>query len=160
MIGGEALAVRAGLVSEAPVISSAGRNVKAPICTPIGVQIGAFTLRPALEMTGASDTNPARTASASPPIIPSWYAVMAPELLINSNWARHELTANLRGSFTSYEETKNLNRPDADLKVNGRIDVTTTTRIDLEARYLVATDNPGSPNIQANLLRLPIYTTL
>jgi hypothetical protein len=110
-------------------------------------------------MTGAYDTNPARTANSSPPIIPSWYNVMAPELLVNSNWARHELTANLRGSLTSYDETKDLNRPDADLKVNGRIDVTTTTRIDLEARYLVATDNPGSPNIQANLLRLPIYTT-
>jgi hypothetical protein len=123
---------------------------------PTGIQVGAFTLRPALELTGAYDTNPARTSTKTP----SWYAVMAPELLVNSNWARHELTANLRGGFTTYEETKDLNRPDADLKVNGRVDVTETSRIDLEARYLVGTDNPGSPNIQANLIRLPVYTTL
>ena len=123
---------------------------------PTGVQIGAFNLRPAVEVTGAYDTNAPRASLPTP----SAMSLFSPELLVNSNWARHELTANLRGTLTSYEETKDLNRPDFDGKVNGRIDVATDTRADFEARFLLGTENPGSPNIQANVVRIPIFTTL
>ena len=34
------------------------------------------------------------------------------------------------------------------------------TQITSQARLLVSTDNPGSPNVQAGLARYPIYTTL
>ncbi len=48
-------------------------------------------------------------------------------------------------------------RPDADaelavlqrLLVDGRVDITRDTRIDLGSRLRVGTDNPGSPNLQA-----------
>ena len=123
---------------------------------PTGIQAGAFILRPALELTTAYDTNAAREVTARP----SWYAVVAPELLINSNWTRHELTANLRGSYSEYANASDLNRPSVDAKVNGRIDVTPWTRIDLESRFLLGTDNPGSPNIQAGIAKLPIFTTI
>jgi hypothetical protein len=75
----------------------------------------------------------------------------------NSNWSRHELTADLRGSYTSYGAAPDLNRPNFDGKIDGRIDVTSLTRIDLESRLLIATDNPGSPNIQVGLARPPVY---
>ena len=123
---------------------------------PTGIQVGAFLMRPAIEATRAYDTNPARSSAATP----SWYTVIAPELQANSNWGRHEMTANLRGSYTTYDSVPSLNRPNVDAKVTGRVDVTTNTRLDLETRFLVATDNPGSPNIQADLAKLPIYTTL
>ena len=38
--------------------------------------------------------------------------------------------------------------------------MTSHTRVDLEGRFILGTDYPGSPNIQADLARLPIYTTL
>jgi hypothetical protein len=123
---------------------------------PIGIDAGSFLLRPAVEMIGGYDSNSARSATGKA----SWYAVLAPELLVNSNWSRHEVSANLRGSYTDYENASDLNRPSLDAKVNGRIDVTPFTRIDLEGRAIVGTDNPGSPNIQAGLARLPIYTTV
>jgi hypothetical protein len=123
---------------------------------PIGVQVGSFVLRPALEVTRGYDTN----ASRGTPPEHSWFWVVAPELQVNSNWARHELTANLRGSYITYDTAHSLDRPDVNAKVNGRIDVTSLTRIDLEGRLVVATDRPGSPNIQADLARLPIYQTL
>jgi len=123
---------------------------------PTGIDVGALVLRPAVEAIAGYDSNPARAAAARS----SWYAVMAPELLVNSNWSRHELTASLRGSYTDYENASDLNRPSLDARVNGRIDVTPLTRLDLEGRVLVGTDNPGSPNIQAGLARLPIYTTV
>jgi len=123
---------------------------------PIGIDAGTFLLRPAFELIGGYDSNPARSAAGKA----SWYAVLAPELLVNSNWSRHEVSANLRGSYTDYENASDLNRPSLDAKVNGRIDVTPITRVDLEGRVSVGTDNPGSPNIQAGLARLPIYTTV
>jgi hypothetical protein len=37
---------------------------------------------------------------------------------------------------------------------------TRDTRLTGQGRLLVATDNPGSPNIQAGLARYPVYTTV
>ncbi len=34
------------------------------------------------------------------------------------------------------------------------------TQINLEGRFIVSTDNPGSPNLQAGLAKLPIDTTV
>jgi hypothetical protein len=68
----------------------------------------------------------------------------------------------LRGSYTGYspDETPSLSRPYLNGKVDGRVDVSKHTRIDLGGRMLVSTDNPGSPNLQADLAKLPIFTTV
>jgi hypothetical protein len=120
---------------------------------PLGIDAGSFRLRPAIELTGGYDTNPARTFIGGGA---SNVGIVAPELQVNSNWSRHELTANLRGSYMAYGALPSQNRPAFDGKIDGRIDVTSLTRIDLESRLVVATDNPGSPNIQAGLARLPV----
>ncbi len=60
----------------------------------------------------------------------------------------------------SPDETPTLNRPYFNGKVGGRIDVTHDTRIDLNGRVLVSTDNPGSPNLQANIAKLPVLRRL
>ncbi len=124
---------------------------------PIGVRAGAFTLFPAVELIGGYNTNPSQVAGGQGALL---YTV-APELQAQSNWSRHELKADLRGSFTGYspDETPSLSRPYFNGKIDGRVDVTKTTRIDLDARALMSTDNPGSPNLQAGLAKLPIYTT-
>jgi hypothetical protein len=123
---------------------------------PTGLYAGTFLLRPAVETSVGYDSNPARSAASRS----SWFAVVAPELLVSSNRSRHELTANIRGSYTDYENASSLNRPSLDARVDGRIDVTPLTRVDLETRFIVGTDNPGSPNIQAGLAKLPIFTTV
>jgi hypothetical protein len=53
-----------------------------------------------------------------------------------------------------------LSRPYFNGKVDGRVDVTRDTRIDLGTRALVSADNPGSPNLQADLAKLPLFTTV
>jgi hypothetical protein len=123
----------------------------------LGIRAGAFDLYPALELIGGYATNP----GASPdPKGASLYTV-APELRAQSNWSRHELKADLRGSYTGYspDETPTLSRPYFNGKVDGRIDVHDTTRINLGSRVLVSTDNPGSPNLQAGLSKLPVFIT-
>ncbi|MEP7029369.1 MAG: outer membrane beta-barrel protein [Pseudolabrys sp.] len=127
---------------------------------PLGVHAGAFTLFPAIELIGGYDTNPAHVNCVCSP--GAGLYTIAPELQVQSNWSRHELKADLRGSYSGYkpDETPTLSRPYFNGKVDGRVDVTKTTRIDISGRALVSADNPGSPNLQADLAKLPIFTTL
>lgn len=124
---------------------------------PLGLRAGSFDLFPAVELIGGYDTNPGRSAS---PKGASLYTI-TPELRARSNWSRHELKAELRGSYTGYspDQAPSLSRPNFNGKIDGRIDVTRATRVDLGSRVLVATDNPNSPNLQAGLDKLPLYVT-
>jgi hypothetical protein len=112
---------------------------------PTGIHAGSFFLRPAVELSGGANSNP----SAAPGGRGSSVYVISPELIARSDWSRHELTATLRGSYTGYGErfVPDLNRPSADMKVNARIDATSFSHIDFESRFLLGTDNPGSPNL-------------
>jgi hypothetical protein len=124
---------------------------------PLGLRTGSFDLYPAVELTGGYNTNPGQSPNGDGALL---YTV-APELRAQSNWSRHELKADLRGSYTGYspDETPTLSRPNINGKIDGRIDVTHATRIELGGRALVSTDNPSSPNLQAGLSKLPLYTT-
>jgi hypothetical protein len=81
-------------------------------------------------------------------------------LQVRSDWSSHELTADLRGSYTGYspDTTPTLSRPHLDGKVASRIDVTKDTKLNFDTHVLVATDDPGNPNLQAGLAKLPVYT--
>jgi len=148
--------VELGPIRQAPKKRKAHTEPDDPYA-PLGVHAGAFTLFPAIEFIGGYDTNPGRAPDGKGAAL---YTV-APELQAQSNWSRHELKADLRGSYTGYspDETPTLSRPYFNGKVDGRIDVTHDTRIDLGVRDLVSTDNPGSPNLQAGLSKLPVFTT-
>jgi hypothetical protein len=122
----------------------------------LGIRAGAFLVKPAVETSAGYDTNPKRVEDGKG----SAFLKVAPELYARSDWLRHEVVVDMRGSQIWYKDTPEENRPDFDGKVRGRIDVTTDTRGELEARYRIATDRPGSPNIQAGLAELPIFTTI
>jgi hypothetical protein len=135
----------------------------------VGDYAGSFLIKSAVEVLGGYDTNPGRTFE--PRGLPTY--VIAPEFLAVSNWERHALVADLRGSFTGYggnlpttidglpnSAPSDVDRPDFTGHIDGRLDVTRDTRLTAEARLRVATDNPGSPNVQAGLAKYPIYTTL
>lgn len=123
---------------------------------PLGIRAGTFDFFPAVEASAGYNTNPGQLQNAKGAAV---YSV-APELKAQSDWSRHELKADLRGSYNWYspDQTPSLNRPYFDGKVTGRVDVTHATRIDLDSHLLVSTDNPNSPNLQAGLAKLPIYT--
>ena len=123
---------------------------------PLGLRTGAFLVLPSVELTGGYDTNPARTPNGRS----SSFVTVSPEVIARSDWTRHEVTASLRGSYTAYDKTPELDRPSFDGKITGRLDVTRNTALIGEGILIVGTDNPGSPNVQAGLTRFPIYTTL
>jgi hypothetical protein len=135
----------------------------------VGDYMGSFLVKSAVEISGGYDTNPGRLPE--PKGLPFW--VVAPEFLAVSDWERHALVADLRGSFTGYGGSlpavvdggvspapTDVSRPDFTGHVDGRLDVTEDTHLLGEVRLRLSTDNPGSPNIQAGLAKYPIYTTL
>jgi hypothetical protein len=133
----------------------------------VGDYAGSFLIKSAVELRGGYNTNPGRT------VVPkgSPFYVFAPEFLAVSDWERHALVADLRGSYTGYTNTfppvdgvvssapTNLDRPDFTGHVDGRLDVTQDTRLLAQTRLRVATDNPGSPNVQTGLAKHPVYAT-
>ena len=148
--------VELGPIRQAPKKHKAHTEPDDPYA-PLGVHAGAFMLYPAVELIGGYDTNPAHVPGGQHATL----YTLAPELKVQSDWSRHELKADLRGSYTGYNPdfTPTLSRPNVNGTVDGRIDVTRDTRIDLGGRVLVSTDNPGSPNLQAGLAKLPVFTT-
>lgn len=132
---------------------------------PLGMRAGSFVLLPSLDLAGTYNTNPQHSATG-PSVATSPSAAMSgvvmPELQAVSDWDRHSLTADIVGSWTQYGENQvpSLNVPYFSSTVDGRVDVTHDTQIVVENRYLLNTDNPGSPNLQAQLARLPINTDL
>ena len=135
---------------------------------PTGIRVGSFLVKGAVEVMGGYSDNPARLLQ---PKGSALYQI-APELLAASNWSRHSVIVDLRGSFTGYAKEfpsavlqqvspspENVDRSEFNGKIAGRIDATRDTRINTEARMRVGSDNPGSPSIQAGLRDFPLFTT-
>jgi hypothetical protein len=134
----------------------------------VGDYAGSFLVKSAIEVTGGYDSNPGRLNT--PRGLPFW--VVAPEFLAVSDWERHAMVADLRGSFTGFGGSMpvtidgapnpaptDIDRPDFTGHVDGRLDVSRDLRLTAQTRLRVATDNPGSPNIQAGLARYPLATS-
>jgi hypothetical protein len=143
----------------------------------VGNYVGGFLVKEAVEASGGYDSNPGRFQK---PRGSSVY-VIAPELQATSDWTRHAVSVDLRGTYTGYGNKfpanaddcsssgctgplvspapVNLDRPDFTGKIDGRLDVARDTRITSELRLRLSTDNPGSPNIAAGLEKYPIYAT-
>ena len=104
----------------------------------VGDYAGSFLIKSAVEFSGGYDTNPGRLAAAQgKPVY-----VIAPEFLAVSDWERHALVADLRGSFTGYGSNLapnadgtplsaplDIDRPNFIGHIDGRLDVSRDTRL-------------------------------
>ena len=121
--------------------------------TAAGVRVGTFVLRAALDVSEGYADNPSNVSGGSPG---SWFTVIAPNVAFRSDWARHEVQGEIKGSYTTYSNVSGLDRPDGSAVLRGRIDVTSTTRIELEGTARIWTEYPGSPDAISTAVRLPI----
>lgn len=111
---------------------------------PLGIDVGTMRLLPFVELGTGYDTNPNRLSSE---VQGSPYARAAGGLDVNSQWDTHSLVATLRGGYSDYFSFHEADRPDAQAKVVGRVDVTRDTTFGLEGRFTLDTQQPGSQQL-------------
>jgi hypothetical protein len=124
---------------------------------PVGFYAGSLVYKPAVELSGGYNSNPGQRLIAKG----STFQKVAPELSVKSDWSRHEVSADLKGSYIWYNDNglDNLNKPDLDLKGKARLDITRQTRAELEGRFGLHADNPGDPNLPTDITSPPLYIT-
>ncbi len=109
---------------------------------PTGVQVGQLRLLPFVEATTGYETNPNQVTTG---VKPSPVLRAEGGLDIASDFDTHSLTGSLRGGYSDFPTNSAANRPDANGLVDGRIDVTRDDQINLEGRFSISTQTPGSP---------------
>jgi hypothetical protein len=118
----------------------------------IGFRAGAFDVKPSVEFHAGYDDNPFRTAT---PLRGSRFVKAEGKIETQSNWSRHELSGELRGAYTDFLQVSGNDRPEAEAKLRGRIDVASQSRIELEGRAALTTDDAGSPDAVTSAKRPP-----
>jgi hypothetical protein len=122
---------------------------------PVGVHAGAFLLKPSIEVSEGFDDNPFRVQNGPG----SYFTTLKSALSAKSDWSRHELSLDLRGSFTHYSDIEHNDRPEGAAILRGRVDVTKTTRVELEEKAELTTQSAGTPDSVSGAKRPPnIYT--
>ncbi|HMN72360.1 MAG TPA: outer membrane beta-barrel protein [Rhodoblastus sp.] len=112
---------------------------------PVGIDVGSLRLKPYVEGAFGYDTNPGRVENPSKG---STLGRVDVGTTFESLWSVHSLKGELRAGYSDYLQVKNVNRPDAAGKVDGRIDVTRDTELDYGGTVNVTTIRSGSPEIQ------------
>lgn len=123
------------------------RRVRKPLpddlpFAPTGVQVGELRLLPYFEGTTGYETNPNQvtTGVKASPVLRAEGGVD-----VASETSNHSLTGSLHGGYSDFPANTNANRPDASGLIDSRIDVTRNDQINLEGRFTIATQTPGSP---------------
>lgn len=119
---------------------------------PIGLRLGTLTVFPSVEVDAGYDSNPRR---ASTNVEGSAAIVTRGEVAVRSDWSRHELTGHLRGSYWAFPDIEKADRPEADGRLNLRLDATRDTTIDAEARASLTTQRSDNPNLPGGVINQP-----
>jgi hypothetical protein len=110
---------------------------------------------PWIEQDVGYDSNPNRTqASQGSKMLRTEGGVR-----IQSDWLTHELTGELRGAYNLYPDVQGADRPEGTGRLGLRIDATRDTAINLETRYQIDTQRPGSPELNVAVRDRPIFGT-
>ena len=138
-------------VAALPIIPVKPRPaVEADPFAPIGVPIGSLRLVPYVEVSGGYDSNPERvnaplkgSATLRGEVGAAW----------KSDWSVHELKGDVKAGYTKYFSAPLADRPDAQGKMNLRLDATRDTAFDFELRGQLDTQRPGSTELAATSVK-------
>lgn len=125
---------------------------------PLGIDVGSLRLKPFVETSGGYDSNPNRTANVNSPKGSTLLRLDA-GVQAQSNWANHELRADIRGGYSRFTTSPEANRPDGTGTVNLRVDATRDTQLNFELRGSLTTQRPGTPGLPTSLEGRPLVAT-
>ena len=119
---------------------------------PLGLRVGNFIVSPAITQSLGYDTNPNRSPTAGKGSVVSR---TEGELGVRSDWSTHAFSAALRGGYSYFTNQRDANRPDATGVANLKLNLSRDTDIDLDGRFSLETQRPGSPNLGAITVERP-----
>lgn len=127
------------------VISYARRPVvETDPFAPVGLRLGTFVVTPTADTVIGFDSNPRRLSSG---FRGSTFNQTQGEVNVRSDWSNHQLTGRLRGSYLAYFSEPDVNRPELNAQLNGRLDISRTTRFETEGRYNLTAQSAGLANV-------------
>lgn len=112
--------------------------------SPLGIRVGDMTLRPAIEIDAGYADNPNAVTRDKKG---SAFGRAGASLDAQSNWARHDFKATLRGGYTRYFSLPDADRPDGQASASLRLDLTRDTSLLFDAKGRIDSQRPGSPEI-------------
>ena len=111
-----------------------------------GVRAGAFLAYPKIDVTGEYNDNIyARSSEVSDYILR-----IAPQLVLDSNWNQHFLTAYIQGAVDRYADNEDENTEEFSLGASGRIDVSREVNVAGGADYINTFEPRSAPNAPDN----------
>ncbi|MCF1505324.1 outer membrane beta-barrel protein [Afifella sp. H1R] len=116
----------------------------------VGVRLGTFVLRPTLDLGAIASDNPDGDEQQS------WEAggLVAPTLNLQSDWDRHAVELDLRGTASFYDDHANDDR-EAEAKFTGRYDISSDTEVNVEAGYLYTLESFTDPDTPSAAVERP-----
>ena len=122
----------------------------------LGIRSGSFLWFPAIELRGGVTDNGTKTARGGR----AGFYEIAPELVGRSDWSRHQLEVDLRGTFRDYVDGIDTTEPTASGSVKGRIDVSERTTGNIEANYALSRESNTDPDVSGTTGDGPLIHSL
>ncbi|MCJ8141378.1 outer membrane beta-barrel protein [Ancylobacter sp. A5.8] len=115
---------------------------------PDGVQVGSFTLLPALGLSTGYDTNITATNTNTKE---DWLFIVRPSLLLRSDWTRHMLLLDTYFESGSYAKYSDADYQNYSFGARGRIDVTDDFYLTSFLRWSHLNELPGDDEVDTGL---------
>jgi hypothetical protein len=117
----------------------------------LGLRAGGFIFLPAVDVTAGYTSNAAGIAGGT--ASGTW--TVAPDLYFKSDWAEHEATLRLRGSYQQFTDGITESQPTATIAATGRVDLPDEWRLDVTAGYNFQNQSVSDPNFPAGVDEAP-----
>ena len=163
-LSAKALAFAASLLASLSLLSPAaaiefeesvtGQTVKdrsRPDVDPRGIRVGSFLLYPAVTGKAEYDSNIFALDKNFSAIIDDFILVVAPEVVLESNWNRHQLNLWARAALGFYTDNSTEDYEDFDFGFDGRIDIRRDTDLTIDGRFQHLHEDRGSPDAGAGI---------
>ncbi|WP_018181454.1 outer membrane beta-barrel protein [Kaistia granuli] len=107
---------------------------------PLGIRMGSFIVLPSVELRGGYTSNAAGSSTGGP----SGVLTVVPDLIVRSDWSRHELGLALHGTYDYFTDTSVAPQPTVNAEANARIDLPRDWALRLRANYNYDTQSISS----------------
>ncbi len=117
---------------------------------PLGIRAGSFLLFPEVGFSTGYTTNTTNTRNGNG----AGFAVVAPQILMQSDWSRHEATLLLRGSQETFSD-KTDDVPEAEAAGTLLFDLADRWNVDLQSTYRYGRESLSDPDLPGGVDKAP-----